>query len=207
MPFTSLTKVQQTLLLQLARKAIEQGTQTGERLTEAAIDRHIKQWISETGDATEEILSNLTTKACSFVTLHTKQGKLRGCIGTLQAYQPLIYDVAEHAVEAALKDFRFPNVQPEEVAQLSIEISILTPQIELDVKDEQDLLTQLTPNQDGITIEEGYHKATFLPSVWSQIATKQEFLNHLKEKAGLPTDYWSPSLKVFRYQALSMSED
>ena len=121
----------------------------------------------------------LQENAATFVTLH-KQGKLRGCIGTLEAYQPLITDVSEHAYAAAFQDPRFPPVTIDEFDSLHIEISVLSPMLPMTFDNESDLLKQLQPHVDGLTIEDGYHKATFLPQVWENLTNSQEFLTQLK---------------------------
>jgi len=142
---------------------------------------------------------------CCFVTLH-KYGQLRGCIGTLNASQPLIHEVAEYAYAAAYKDPRFPPVSEEEIEQLHISISVLTPQQEVQFDSEADLLNQLTPLEDGLTIEDNRHRATFLPAVWESLTDKSEFLRQLKLKAGLPGDHWSESLRAYRYHSIAVSE-
>lgn len=135
--------------------------------------------------------------AC-FVTLN-RHGQLRGCIGSLTAHRPLAEDVAENAWSAAFSDPRFPPLREEELDGLDIHISILTPAEPMQFSSEQDLLQQLQPGVDGLIMEEGFRRGTFLPSVWDQLPTPELFLRHLKQKAGLPTDYWSETLKVSRY--------
>jgi AmmeMemoRadiSam system protein A len=136
----------------------------------------------------------------SFVTLH-RQGRLRGCIGTLEAHRPLVEDVAANAYAAAFSDPRFPPLSREELADLAISISILSPPQELHFDSEEDLLAQLRPGVDGLILQEGARRGTYLPSVWSELPDRRRFLEHLKLKAGLPSEYWSDSLRVFRYTA------
>ena len=125
----------------------------------------------------------------SFVTL-TKRGNLRGCIGTLTAYQPFVQDVCEHAAAAAVEDYRFPKVQPEEVNQLHIEISRLTPPEPL-VYDSGDQLPDLLhPGVDGVVLRDGVRRATFLPQVWDQLPNAEAFLSHLCNKMGATSDLW-----------------
>lgn len=145
----------------------------------------------------------LQVSAATFVTLNI-QGQLRGCIGTLQPYQPLIADVAEHAYAAAFRDPRFPALRANELDRLDIHISILTPAEPMDFESEADLLEQLRPGQDGLILEDRGRKGTFLPSVWDSLPTPRSFLEHLKMKAGLSSDYWSDTLKVYRYQTESI---
>lgn len=185
--FTELGEDDKRTLRKIARDSIHYG------LT------HNKPLPLEPGDYSPQLQCN----AATFITLQLEQ-RLRGCIGTLQAYQPLLKDVAQHAFDAAFKDPRFSPVSSEEAEQLEIHISILTPGETIDFTSEEDLLSQLRPGIDGLIIEEGHQRATFLPSVWEQLPDKQQFLNHLKQKAGLSTDYWSNSLKAQRYTTLSI---
>jgi len=136
----------------------------------------------------------------SFVTLQ-KQGELRGCIGSLEAHRPLLVDIAENAFAAAFQDPRFPPLQEQELNGLEIHISLLTPAEAFPVKDEADLLRQLNTGIDGLILQEGRHRATFLPSVWESLPDPKQFLAQLKLKAGLPSDYWSSTLSFERYQA------
>jgi AmmeMemoRadiSam system protein A len=134
----------------------------------------------------------------SFVTLK-KEGELRGCIGTIEALQPLIVDVAENAYRAAFRDPRFPQVQLDEVECLRISISILTAPACFPVDSEADLLRQLRPGVDGLILEEGSKRATFLPTVWESLPSPRDFVLHLKRKAGWADNHWSPQMACYRY--------
>jgi AmmeMemoRadiSam system protein A len=138
-------------------------------------------------------------RAC-FVTLHLN-GHLRGCIGSLQAHQPLILDVIHNAYNAAAHDPRFMPVSIAEAPKLTIDISVLSVPEPMSFDSEQDLLAQIRPSIDGLILSDAGHRGTFLPSVWEQLPDKTDFLNHLKQKAGLPTNYWSNTIKVERYTA------
>jgi AmmeMemoRadiSam system protein A len=140
----------------------------------------------------------LREPGASFVTLK-RQDELRGCIGALSAHRPLLVDVAHNAWAAAFDDPRFPSLREEELEGLDIHISLLSGAEPLQFDSEAELLSQLQPGADGLIIEEGLRRGTFLPSVWEQLPTAELFLRHLKQKAGLPPDYWSPSLRVSRY--------
>lgn len=140
----------------------------------------------------------LREKRATFVTLE-KQGHLRGCIGMLEATRPLIVDISENAYAAAFEDPRFPPVGEKELDRLEIHLSILTPPVPIDFTDEADLLSQIEPGKDGLILQAGFRRGTFLPSVWDQLPDKREFWLHLKLKAGLPGDYWSDDMNVFRY--------
>jgi len=151
--------------------------------------------------------AELKADGASFITL-TKSGKLRGCIGALEAYQPLVQDVQEHAIATALEDYRFPPVKNSEVEFLKIEISCLTPLKKLDYQNNSDLLSKLRPGIDGVLIRDGSRRATFLPQVWTQISDRQEFMSHLCTKMGAQPDLWmKKKLEVFVYQVEEFSED
>ena len=143
-------------------------------------------------------------RAC-FVTL-TIDGKLRGCIGSLQAHRPLVTDLASNARAAAFSDPRFPPLSAGEFKQLEIHISILQPAEPMSFNSEEDLLAQLRPGVDGLIIEDLGRRGTFLPSVWEQLPSAEQFLQHLKQKAGLPADHWSGSLQMWRYTTESIGE-
>lgn len=142
----------------------------------------------------------------SFVTLHL-DGNLRGCIGTLEAYQPLIIDVAQNAFSAAFRDPRFSAVSQKEFPQLHYHISILTPPSALIATSEADLLNQLRPDIDGIIIKEGMKQGTFLPSVWEQLPDKKNFLTQLKLKAGFSPNYWSDDITIERYEVENITSN
>lgn len=143
--------------------------------------------------------------AC-FVTL-TKGGELRGCIGSLEARRPLVLDVRENALAAAFHDPRFPPVRPEELDELHIEISVLSTPQPLTYDGPADLLAKLRPGIDGVVIERGWHRATFLPQVWEKLPDPQMFMEHLCVKAGLaPDTYRKPGLDVYTYQVEMFEE-
>jgi len=175
---------QKQLLLDLAKSSILHGLQSGKPL---AVDP-------------SALPPELLEPRATFVTLH-KDYELRGCIGTLKAVRPLAEDIAENAFAAAFRDYRFPPLTADEFEQLEIHLSILTPPEPITFGSEEDLLRQLRPGVDGLIIEEGARRGTFLPSVWEQLPDAEQFLRHLKQKAGLPADYWSDTVRVYRYQA------
>ena len=144
----------------------------------------------------------LQQQAACFVTLH-ENGQLRGCIGSLQAQRPLVEDVSENAFAAGFRDPRFAPLQASELDRLSLSISVLSPAQEMSFVSEQDLIRQLQPGEDGLILQDGYHRSTFLPSVWQQLPQPQEFLQHLKLKAGLSRDDWSDNIRIFRYHTES----
>ncbi len=137
--------------------------------------------------------------AC-FVTLK-KNGQLRGCIGSPEAHRPLIQDVAANAYAAAFRDPRFPDLSAAELPEVTLSISVLSPQADMTFRDEADLLAQLRPGIDGLVIADGGRRALFLPSVWEQLPDKRAFLGHLKRKAGMAADHWSPAFQARRFVA------
>ncbi len=145
----------------------------------------------------------LCADGASFVTLQLG-GNLRGCIGSLDAARPLVVDVARNAFSAAFHDVRFPPVSRRELRLLEIEISVLSASEPLEVGSESDLLAALRPRVDGLTLEWGPQRATLLPAVWDQLAEAHHFVRCLKEKAGLPPDFWSAEFRFSRYQTVSV---
>jgi len=148
----------------------------------------------------------LTQPGASFVTL-TKQGELRGCIGTLEAHRALGADVKANAVAAALRDPRFKPLAAEEFAAIRVEVSVLSPVQPMSYRDEADALAQLRPGVDGVIIQYGHHRSTFLPQVWEDFRDPRLFIGHLKHKAGLPPDFWDPALIMSRYTVTKWRED
>jgi AmmeMemoRadiSam system protein A len=170
-------------------------------LARAAIARALGR--SDPGVAPDE--SWLETPGASFVTL-TSNGELRGCIGSLEARRPLKEDVQANAVAAALRDPRFPPLTADELDAIEVEVSLLSPTAPIAYRDEQDALAQLRPGTDGVIFEYGHHRSTFLPQVWEQFARIEEFMGHLKYKAGLPPDFWAPEVKLSRYTVTKWRE-
>ena len=175
-----------TTLLTLARNAI--AREFG--LPQAAV----------TGDPPE-----LAQPGATFVTL-TQHGQLRGCIGSLEAWRPLGQDVQENAVAAAFRDPRFDPLTAGELGYTRVEVSLLTPPEALHFASEADALAQLHPGVDGVIFSAGHRRSTFLPQVWEQLPEPALFMAHLKQKAGLPADYWSDAVKLERYRVQKWKE-
>ena len=175
-------------LLKLAADSINHGLATGNPLP---LD------LAEYPDA-------LSAPGASFVTLK-KNGQLRGCIGSAQAHQPLALDVPQNAFSSAFRDRRFKPLNPEELYGLDLSISVLSPSSPMTISSQDDLLNQLRPGIDGLIIEDGGKRALFLPSVWSQLPRADQFLGHLKAKAGMPADHFSPNFKAWRFIAAEIS--
>ena len=158
--------------------------------------------LSTIGQAPHEALRQ---PAATFVTLK-RSGELRGCIGSLKPIRPLGVDVRENAIAAAFRDPRFPPLAAVEFEATSVEVSLLSADERVDAVDEDDLVARLRPGFDGVILEYGRHRATFLPQVWEALADPREFLAALKRKAGLPADFWSPHVNVSRYGVTKWSE-
>ncbi|MBN2257829.1 MAG: AmmeMemoRadiSam system protein A [Anaerolineaceae bacterium] len=148
----------------------------------------------------------LKAHGASFVTL-TREKQLRGCIGTLEAYQPLVLDVREHAVAAALEDHRFDPLTSDELAFISIEVSRLTHPKSCKYSSPEELLELLHPGIDGVILSDGQRRATFLPQVWEQLPNPEDFLSHLCYKMGASPDSWqNQHLDVSIYQVEEFHE-
>lgn len=176
-------------LLALARGSIEHGLAQGRPLSVTLSDHP----------------TGLRVNRATFVTLRMGEN-LRGCIGHLEAVQPLVLDIAENAFAAAFRDPRFRPLTRPELARIAIEISVLTPPQPLPVGSEEELLRALEPRRDGLILEDGAARGTFLPAVWNDLPDPRDFLRHLKRKAGLSPDHWSDDIRIKRYRTRSFSE-
>lgn len=142
----------------------------------------------------------------TFVTL-TENGSLRGCIGTIYPVRPLILDVVENSINAAFKDPRFYPVEEEELPHIDIEISILSLPEKISFKNYEELFSKIKPLKHGVIIRKGFYQATFLPQVWEELKTHEEFFTHLCLKAGLDGNcYKDPRLEVEVYTVEAFSE-
>lgn len=141
----------------------------------------------------------------TFITLR-QRGDLRGCVGSVRAWRPLLEDVRSNARAAAFSDSRFPPVQVWEYREISVEVSLLSPCEPCVFGSEEEALAQLRPGIDGIIFEAGERRSTFLPQVWEQLPDPWAFLAHLKHKAGLPPVFWDPEVKLWRYTVTKWQE-
>ena len=173
------------VLLPIARAAIAQALG---RSCQAAEDA---PWLQEWG--------------ATFVTL-IRQGRLRGCIGSLQAHRSLLSDVKANAVAAALRDPRFAPLTAPELDSTDIEVTLLSPMQPLVFASETEALAQLRPGVDGVLLEYGPMHSTFLPQVWEQLPAATQFLAQLKQKAGLPAHFWDRDMRLQRYTASKFRE-
>lgn len=147
----------------------------------------------------------LHEKGATFITL-TRDGELRGCIGSLRRSRQLGEDIIANAVSAAMEDPRFPPLTAGELDAITIEVSVLSEPEFLDFFGEEELLAQLRPGEDGLIIFSGCRSATFLPQVWEQLPEPRQFLAALKHKAGLPTNREVVELMAARYQVQKWKE-
>lgn len=176
------------VLLELARKSLAHRLAGGE----------------EPGGPEDEALH---TRAAAFVTLKI-EGRLRGCIGTLEPVGPLWETVRDNAVNAAFHDSRFSPLQPHELSQVHLDISVLTESEDLEYDGAEDLLAKLRPNIDGVILVDGRRRATFLPQVWQQLPDPSRFLDQLCAKAGLSPSTWrEKTLDIRIYQVQSFTEE
>jgi AmmeMemoRadiSam system protein B/AmmeMemoRadiSam system protein A len=158
------------VLLKLARESIAQAVGKENHLS---VDTLIEQnpWLKEKGAA--------------FVTLNTKEGALRGCIGSLVAHRKLYEDVITNAQNAALHDPRFVALNKDELDNVKVEVSVLTPAQPLEYSSIEDLKSKINVGKDGVVLKHGQYQATFLPQVWEQLPSFELFFAHLCKKAGL----------------------
>jgi len=186
-----LSEEEKRYLLDIARRSIAHFLEKGEPMELKPDDVGSKR---------------LTEDGACFVTLHL-EGNLRGCIGTLEAHRPLVFDVLDNAINAAINDPRFFALTKEELPKAKISISVLTKPEPLPVDGPEDLLAKLVPKKHGLILKHGIARATFLPVVWEQLPGKEEFLQHLCMKAGLPPDGWKdPKTEYEVYEAIEFSE-
>ncbi|TPW14070.1 MAG: AMMECR1 domain-containing protein, partial [Halothiobacillaceae bacterium] len=104
------------------------------------------------------------------------------------------------------QDPRFSPIAETEIDCLEISISVLTPLQKIEATTEEELLQQLQVGHDGLVLEEGHYRATFLPKVWQSLPDKGDFVRQLKHKAGLPNDYWSDKMRCYRYSVIEIAE-
>lgn len=178
----TLSPAQRSELLSLARTSIEASLTTGERAPYGGPPMH----------------TDLNRPGASFVTLRVGDD-LRGCCGTIEAARPLHVDVWNNAYASAFADPRFAPITPQEWSAAGIEISVLSEPERCDVRSEAELLDVLRPGIDGVILQAGARRSTFLPAVWEQLPYPRDFIRHLKLKAGWPAAVWPPDIQVWLY--------
>lgn len=185
----SLDPEQRLELLALARASIEAALPLGEMAPYQG----------------EPVNPELNRPGASFVTLRIGE-ILRGCCGTIEATRPLHVDVWNNAWASAFADPRFPSLTPEEWVGTGIEISVLSEPEPCDISSELELMEVLRPGRDGVILQAGARRSTFLPAVWDQLPDAGQFLRHLKLKAGWPADFWPADMRVWLYTTESFGE-
>ena len=188
-PEIILSDLSRSSLLQVARSSILQGLERG-------VPLKVNAW---------RYSKELRRRLACFVSLHI-EGKLRGCMGGLRATTPLVIDTANRSFAAAFQDPRFPPLNSYEYQAITLHVSILGPLQRVSASSEEELLAGIEPGADGLLIEDHNRSATFLPIIWQQIPEPSLFLQHLKAKAGWTADYWSRSIKAYRYRTIDIEE-
>jgi len=147
----------------------------------------------------------LRARGACFVTL-TVGGELRGCVGSTEPRHSLLEAVPATARAAAFDDPRFPPLSASELESTCISVSLLSPLEPLPARSEEQALQRIRPHVDGLLLEYGRHRATFLPQVWEELPDGRELLGHLRLKAGLPGNFWADEIRLYRYQVAKWSE-
>lgn len=186
MPFEATHRRQ---LLTLARQSIQLG------LAEGRLSPYPRP----------ELPPELGELRSTFVTLRI-EGALRGCCGSIESQRPLAEDLWRNAWASAFSDPRFPSLTPQEYPGVDVHVSVLTQLEPLPVNSEAQLLQALRPGIDGLLLRLQGSQVTFLPAVWQQLPSSQEFLRQLKLKAGWPAEFWSPEIESYRYATESFGE-
>lgn len=141
----------------------------------------------------------LAQNGATFVTL-TLNNQLRGCIGSLQAHRPLLDDLISNANAAAFEDPRFYELTLDEFKKVKIEISILSTPVEVIYTDIEDLKSKIKPNIHGVILQKDGRKSTFLPQVWEQLPSFEEFFSHLCHKGSFEVNCLNFHPSVFIYE-------
>lgn len=182
------------IMLNIARIAIKEEFLGHKELNDTVIERLVKMY------------PRLAEPGAVFVTIN-ERSSLRGCIGSLVAYRPLIEDLIENAKAAAFGDPRFPPLRPEEFDKITIEISLLSEPKPLEYSDIQDLRQKIRPGIDGVVLKLDGRQATFLPQVWEDLPDFDQFFAHLCLKAGLPANCLEYHPEILVYQVQKWSEE
>ena len=140
-----------------------------------------------------------------FVTLNQNKN-LRGCIGSLVAHRKLFDDIVHNALSAGFHDPRFTPLSANDLASLTVEVSVLSKSVKLVYSDFEDLKSKILPFEDGLILKHDGHSGTFLPQVWEQLKTPELFLNHLAQKAGLESNIYDLNPEIYRYKVEKISK-
>ena len=178
-----------TTLVQTARKIVTEFVKNGCRL-----------------ELDEELKSKFSFESGIFVTLNI-QDDLRGCIG-FPLPRKLTDALPEAAIAAASQDPRFSPVKPDELDKIIFEITILTPPVEIEVDDPQQLPSKIKVGRDGLIVKQGYNSGLLLPQVPVECGwNEEEFLDFTCQKAGLPSNCWKDKqTKVFSFEGMIFKE-
>ena len=177
-----LTREQRRAAIRLAERTITYGVEHGER--PAVADEIADLFPDE--------------KRATFVTVEVG-GELNGCIGRLHPTRPIPEDIVANAYRAAFRDQRFDPVGRDDLEALSVHISVLQPLEPVPADSDDEIWEHVDPGRHGLLLQSGERHGTFLPSVWDKCDSREQFLTHLKRKAGLPPSSWPNDLQVFRY--------
>jgi AmmeMemoRadiSam system protein A len=187
-------KQSKKFLLSLARKAIEEYCLYGTRLA------------LQEADIPFQANDNLLAKQGVFVTI-TKHHELRGCVGDLVGRQSIYQEVIDNAINAGFGDYRFSKLQPNELHDIKLEISVLSPLEIMKTISSEELVRLLATKKPGLYLEMNNTGATFLPQVWKDLKTPLDFLSQLCIKAGLKEDDWkNPKMNFWTYIVDSFEE-
>ena len=167
----------------------------------------IARRLGKSGESPHESHAEFLQKRGTFVTLK-KDGRLRGCIGNIDPVYSIEDGIKNNAISAAFNDHRFSPLSEDELQDLDISVSILTPAIQLNFTDAADLCAQLRPGIDGVILRSGGASATFLPQVWEQLPEAEQFLSHLCQKAGMAENAWKGGdVEISVYQVQNFAEE
>ena len=182
------TTEQKNIILQIAKQAIEDAVLNRETIPKYELLQKYP-WLKE--------------ERAVFVTIN-EFDMLRGCIGSIVAHQSLIDDIIQNAKSAALNDPRFKPINQNELNNLEVEVSVLTEPKPLPYSSIDDLRGKIKPNIHGVILQYDRHQATYLPSVWEQISSFDEFFSSLCMKAGLSPSCLMQHPNIFVYEAIKV---
>lgn len=180
--FDKLTASEEIILLTIANESIKYGLQ------------HHKPGVV----MVSKLPAIFHHRCATFVTIYINN-QLRGCIGSLEPRYSVAEDVMRNAFASAFKDPRFPPLNVNEFKDIKLEISLLGPLQPMQFESEENLIAQLQPGKDGILLADAKYRAVFLPLVWEKLPDPKSFIQALKQKAGMPADYWSNSMQAWRF--------
>lgn len=175
----------------------------GELLLDLAF-ASIGESLGQAAPATSPTPAWLQAPAACFVTLEFGE-RLHGCIGTIEPYQPLVDNLRRNAQRAALEDPRSRPLRVDELALVDLSVAVLGPLGSLSFRDEHDARKLLRPGIDGLLLTWRGRRGVFLPKVWDKLPDTRDFLDQLKRKAGLATEFWAPDVVLERFEVRSFT--